>query len=273
VDGVIATDPVALSYLLKATGPVTLGDSQQLTSNNAVSLLLRDVYHEFDDPDQQDAFFASAAEAVFQRITSGHGDATAVVDALTKAGDEGRFLVWSSHAQEQRRILGTVLDGVLSSTENANPTVGVFYNDALSSKMSYYLHTSQRLTGGQCRPNGFRDLLLTITMTSKAPAEGLSPYVAGDVDPYTVSTVVYVASPVGGGVVEVRVDGRLRPVNTQQVAGRSVSAFTVDLRPGQSAEVTAYLVAPNIPGQARLRVTPMVRQERSTVDVSGCGTL
>jgi hypothetical protein len=136
--------------------------------------------------------------------------------------------------------------------------------------MGYYLRTTQQLRGGQCRPNGFRDLLLTMRMTSTAPASGLPAYVTGDKEPYTLSTVVYVASPVKGGIVDVQVDGRLRPVNTQEVNGRAVSAFTVDLRPGQSADVTAYLVGPALPGQPRLRVTPTVAPQRSAVDVSPC---
>ena len=40
VDGVISFDPVALSYLLKATGPVKIGNGETITSDNAVSYLL-----------------------------------------------------------------------------------------------------------------------------------------------------------------------------------------------------------------------------------------
>jgi hypothetical protein len=244
-----------------------------LTSENAVDVLLRDVYARYPDPIRQDAFFAIAARSVFERLTSGAGDPAAVLEALAKASGERRVLVWSAHEQEERRLLGTVLDGVLPSVEKASPTVGVFFNDAQPSKMSYYLRSTQRLSGGQCRPNGVRDLLLTMRMTSTAPSKGLSPYVAGAQNPYTVSTVVYVASPVKGGIVEVQVDGRARPVNTQEVAGRAVAAFTVDLRPGQSVDVTTYLVGPVIPGRPRLRVTPTVAQNAPVVQVSGCGTM
>jgi hypothetical protein len=270
LDGVIATDPVALSYLLKATGPVTLPGGQRLTSDNAVRLLLRDVYDRYEDPRAQDAFFASAARSVFQHLMSGAIDPAAAMEALAQASDERRFLVWSSHADEQRRFLGTKLDGVLPSAEKANPTVGVFFNDATPSKMSYYLRATAQLTGGTCRTDGFRDLSLLVTMTSKAPPKGLPPYVTGDQKSHDVSTVVYVASPVDGGIVTVAVDAKNRPVNTEQVGGRAISAFTVDLRPGQTAEVKVSVVAPNIPGRPQLRVTPTVAPTPQSVSVTEC---
>jgi len=270
LDGVLATDPVALSYLLKATGSVTLTDGQRLTSENAVRLLMRDVYDTYDNPRAQDAFFASAAMSVFQHLMAGAVDPAVAMDALARAGEERRFLVWSSHADEQRRLLGTTLDGVLPSTEKANPTVGVFFNDATASKMSYYLRATAELSGGQCRADGLRDLSLVLTLTSKAPPRGLPPYVTGDEKPHTVSTLVYLASPVDGGVVTVAVDAKNRPINTQQVAGRAVSTFTVDLRPGQTAEVKVSLVAPNIPGTPRLRITPTVAPVPELVSVTEC---
>ena len=46
-DGVISLDPIALSYILEATGPVKLGDGTSLTSKNAVRRLLNDVYSTF----------------------------------------------------------------------------------------------------------------------------------------------------------------------------------------------------------------------------------
>lgn len=40
----LAVDPVALSYLLRATGSVTLPNGDHITSTNAVSVLLNQVY-------------------------------------------------------------------------------------------------------------------------------------------------------------------------------------------------------------------------------------
>ena len=70
VSGVISLDPVSLSYLLEATGPVALPTGDVLTSENAVDLLLNGVYLRYADPRDQDAFFAAAAGSVFGALTS-----------------------------------------------------------------------------------------------------------------------------------------------------------------------------------------------------------
>ena len=44
VDGVLATDPVALSYLLHVTGPVRVPQGRPLSAGNAVSMLLSEAY-------------------------------------------------------------------------------------------------------------------------------------------------------------------------------------------------------------------------------------
>ena len=71
VDGVISFDPVALSYLMNATGPIKLATGETLTSQNAVQYLLSDVYAKYPDQLVQNAVFASAAQAVFTAVTSG----------------------------------------------------------------------------------------------------------------------------------------------------------------------------------------------------------
>ena len=50
VDGVISADPVALSYILKGTGPIKAADGTTITADNAVSLLLNQTYIDHPDP-------------------------------------------------------------------------------------------------------------------------------------------------------------------------------------------------------------------------------
>ena len=82
VDGVLTVDPVVLSYLLQATGPVSLPTGDTLTAENAVPLLLNEVYFRYEKPADQDAFFAGAAGAVFQALADGQGSASALVTAI-----------------------------------------------------------------------------------------------------------------------------------------------------------------------------------------------
>ncbi|MFC3588653.1 DUF4012 domain-containing protein [Microbacterium barkeri] len=95
--GVLSLDPVALSYILKATGSVGLPDGEQLTSENAVQLLLNGVYFKYpnqsrEDFAAQDAYFAAAAGGVFDKITSGSADIVKLAQAFGKAGAGAHLL-------------------------------------------------------------------------------------------------------------------------------------------------------------------------------------
>ncbi len=116
VDGLMAIDPVALSYLMKGTGPVDAGDGVVLTSDNVVSVLLSDAYQRFADGTDQaprDAFLARAAAAAFTSVSRGGANAQEAMKGLVRAADERRLLVWSADADEQADLVTTQLGGKL----------------------------------------------------------------------------------------------------------------------------------------------------------------
>ncbi len=116
VDGLIAIDPVALSYLMKGTGPVDVGDGVVLTSTNVVSVLLSGAYAQFGDSTDQaprDAFLARAAAAAFTSVSHGGGNAQEAMKGLVRAANERRLLVWSADAKEQADLTATQLGGQL----------------------------------------------------------------------------------------------------------------------------------------------------------------
>src|SRR5690606_1113179 len=106
-DGVISLDPIALSYLLEATGPIELPTGEALTSENAVDLLLNEVYLRYEDPLEQNLVFAQAAATVFDTLMSGGADPGAILTALGQAADERRLLLWSAVEDEQRILAET----------------------------------------------------------------------------------------------------------------------------------------------------------------------
>jgi hypothetical protein len=270
VDGVLAVDPVALSYLLRASGPVRLPGGIELTTDKVVDLLLSDVYAQIPNPQAQNAFFTVTALAVFQRVLAGTGDADTMLQALAQAGGEHRLLAWSSHAAEQERLAGTVLEGRLPRTESRRPTLGVFFNEGTASKLSYYLRAAADVTGGRCRNDGFRELLLDLTLSSTAPSHGLSAYVAGTEEPYVMEPVVYLAAPLAGGLVDVAVDGKPRPVNSQVVDGRTVAATGLRIPPGAEVHLRARYVVPATMHDAALRTTPGVSPIATSVRIASC---
>src|SRR5690606_24959444 len=154
VDGVFSVDPVILGSLLEATGPIDvpqealwaigappgfLGESAQLTAENAADLMLNGVYREIADTGAQDEFFELAASQIFARAMTGGADPATTISALVDATDDGRLHVWSAHENEQALLSGTVLSGELRGDNGVGgPVVGVFVNDLSAAKIAYY---------------------------------------------------------------------------------------------------------------------------------------
>ncbi|MGI5246790.1 DUF4012 domain-containing protein [Dactylosporangium sp. CA-139066] len=262
VDGVFATDPVALAYLLGATGPVTLPTGDQLTAATAVRQLLSEVYLKIASEPDQDAYFAGAAKAVLDRLMGGVPMSQALVSALSRAAEERRLLAWSAHPEEQRELAGTVFGGTLPEQDGAHPTVGVFLDDGTGAKLGYYLTRSVQLESGRCLPDGTRPLRLTVTLGSTAPKTGLPRSVLGLglAGEYTVRTNVLVYAPAGGSPVSATQDGAPTDFGTGLDKGREVAVFTVDLAPGAQSTLVVDLATPPLPVQEavepRLVLTP-----------------
>ncbi|WP_022900963.1 DUF4012 domain-containing protein [Humibacter albus] len=269
VDGVLSMDPVALSYLLNATGPVDLGDGEQLTSENAVNVLLSESYARFNQPKEQDAFFAGTAAAVFDKVASGQFDSGAMLAALTRASEERRVLVWSAHKHEPSILGGTTLAGSLPESSGAESRFGVYLNDATGAKMDYYLHTSIGLQSAKCRADGRVNYLVRVTLSSDAPADaatslpwyvtgaGLSGVPAGD-----THTTVAVYAPRGFVAIGAASGGKDVVVQRATDQGRAVAQLLVKLTPGQSATYDfQFLSAPlsdGSPGSPHVQSTPGV---------------
>ena len=262
VDGVLATDPVALSYVLRGSGPVRLPTGGTLTGENAVRLLLSESYGGVASPAEKERFFAGAARATFDTLIRGQGSQQATFEGLVRAAGERRLLVWSGRPDEQRLIAGTVLEGALPEQDGARPVVGVFLNDGTGAKLDYYLRQSVDLTAGACRADRRRELRLRVTLRSAAPPRGLPAYVLGmglGGRPYTIRTNVLVFAPTGGGVVEARIGGKRVPVGTGVERGRAVGVVTVDLPPGSSQTLDMALLTGVLPGHGDAAMAPTLR--------------
>jgi Protein of unknown function (DUF4012) len=263
VDGVLSIDPGALAVVLGATGPVRLATGQQLTSKNAVQLLLNTVYLQIADPNMQDAFFDATAASVFDAVLGGQGEPAKVVDALAQAAREGRLMVWSAHEEEQALLSGTVLSGELTGIEGDSPVIGVYLNDGSAAKIGYYLRTDVVARSTQCRPDGSQAVTVTVTLTNTAPADAASlpPYLTGGgnvIPAGEVRTNVLLYAPTGGRVDDVRVSKGSPGVFSQNHNGLAVVGKTVQLKPGERIVIDYdLLTGPREPGIPVLRVTPV----------------
>jgi hypothetical protein len=272
VDGVLAIDPVTLSYILRATGPVQLATGDTMTSSNAVKLLLSDVYAKYPDPKVQDAFFASAASAVFDKVSSGGFDTKKLVAALTEGTADGRLRLWSADSAEQQQIAGSAVAGTLPRASKQTREFGVYLNDGTGSKMDYYLDKKVAVGGSVCRKDGRPTSVVEVTLKNTAPADAgssLPEYVTGGgalgTLPGNIKTLIAVYAPAKAIYLGASQDGKAASLQTTMDGDHPVAQLRTVLGPGQS---TTFRVA--FLGEAKYAAasvqatsTPGVRQSET----------
>jgi hypothetical protein len=300
VDGVVSFDPIALSYLMRATGPIKLPTGELLTSDNAVQYLLSGVYAKYTDPTVQNAVFASAAQAIFKAVTSGQGSPKAYVAQLAPMLNEQRLKAWSVRKDEEALLLTSQAGNMLPADNTTATTFGVYNNDDATSKMSYYMDAKVDVTAKTCpaKPPTYT-VSTTVTDTLQtSQISGLTPYIlaaqahiprGGD------RQWVQLYGPVGSKLVSATIDGRKvvfgndqnwrfntvwnatgldigRPAVKGELFGRPVGNVSVTTAPGQSVTVKAVFTGATTPS-ATLAVshTPKVRPVPVTIAHAACG--
>ena len=258
-DAAISVDPIALSYILGATGPVQLPTGDVLTSGNAASLLLNEVYFRYRDPFDQNVFFGAAAGSVFSALTRGSFDPVSLIAALSRSADEGRILYWSQDHVEQELIAGTRMQGVMPSDNEKETVLGVYINDNTGSKMSYYLDMGVKVCRSESDVKG--TATLTSSVTPEQAAE-LPRYITGQYfTPGDISTYVVLYGPPGSGLSEVTVDGSPAriPASGQHLGRPAVKIDVLNrMASAHSISFTFDGVAPES-GPLEVWHTPLVR--------------
>ncbi|WP_051973620.1 DUF4012 domain-containing protein [Cryobacterium sp. MLB-32] len=287
VDGVLAIDPVALSYLLTATGPITLPTGDVLTADNAVQLLLTGVYERFSVPLQQDAFFASAAASVFSTVSAGDFSIGGMLAALERAGAEHRVLLWSAHPDEQAVLGATSLGGTLPVSDAQTVRFGVYLNDATGAKMGTFLNVQVGAAQRVCRADGRPTNEVEVTLTNTAPADAASTLpvsITGDgsfgVPRGNIKTLVTVYGAPGMENLGVSRDGApvgYHPTTDSPYPATGVSypvsSLDVELAPGQSTRLTfGWLGAEPFDGNVVTEITPAIHLENKKIVEKNCET-
>ncbi|GAB3800120.1 hypothetical protein GCM10028798_14150 [Humibacter antri] len=275
IDGVISFDPVALSYLLAVTGPVKLQTGQSLTAQNAVPLLLNQVYSIYPNPDDQNSFFAAAAASVFTVLTSGKGGPAEMFAALARAANEGRLLLWSADPSEEKILTSTRIGGVLPDSNAKRTVIGTYFNDVTGAKMDYFVKAKVAGTSNQCTSDTptFTQTVTLSNFITQAQTPSLPPYVTGQYyTPGVIGTDVVVYGPVGSALSSWKVDGASTEVRAQgEIGGRPVLRVWVGLSPQQAATFTyVFKGAKGEYGPLEEQTTPMVWPTPATVNTPGC---
>ena len=254
LDGALSIDPVALSYILDATGPVSLQDPHlialtsgklpsQLSGKNVVPTLLSDVYARIKEPQLQDAYFSAVAKDIFATLSSGKAEEGNLLTGIGKGVSEHRILLWSANSGEQSVLEKYPLSGSISGPSVPAAQFGAYFNDGTGAKMDYYVQRKVQLVL-QCPSDGYRTVKLRVTSTNTAPADAstsLPSYVTGGgrfgVPPGTAQSNVVAYGPAQSQIETAIQDGKQVPFGAQLHDDRPVGTLTVTLSPGQSTTV------------------------------------
>ncbi len=244
LDGVLAIDPVALSYLVEGTGPVRV-DDVVLTPDTLVQQVLNEPYLTLESQEAQDAFFQETARTVFEAVTGDLRSPVAFVSALARAGQEGRFLVAPFDAEEAAALEGSRVEGSLEAPDPRTPRVDVGFNDATGSKMSYYLRWDGDVDAVDC-VDGRQQLAGRVNLRqniSPADAAELPVTVTGDgrygTEPGTQLVNVQLYGPAGGSFGPVLLDGeQVEGLTVADVEGRPVAQLGILLDNRDDVSIT-----------------------------------
>ncbi|MEV7973417.1 DUF4012 domain-containing protein [Cellulomonas sp. NPDC089187] len=264
VDGVVATDPVALTAVLSAVGGQIDVDGQWVGADGLIDLLLRQAYLQYGDPQAGDALYARAAAAAFATLVpvlSRPAALMAVAEVLARQVDDGRLRLWSADPAEQRVLAGSAVAGDFLSGIDRGGAVGLFLDDTTAGKLGVDLDAriDVKLTG--CHgPQPAARITLRLDYhppadIDRAPAQVLGDggaglpagWIATNLSLYTARHGVLDAltrngNPLGGAVAE--------------IDGRAVHTVTSRLAPGGGESYVVEVPAPG--GRLDLWTTPTV---------------
>lgn len=277
VDGVVALDPVFLQYLLGVVGGVELPDGSTIDGTNAARVLMHDVYWNYD-PSQQDAIFAAAAGAAFDKVLGGLGSADlgALTAAVQKGCEEGRFIAWMENDDEEAMVRELGLAAALpdASDTSAAPVAGVFVNNIRGSKLDWFLDKDVSVGAGKKNSDGSWSYPVTVRLASTMSEDeeaSLPTYVAGvgkdAPDWMDERLTVLLYAPASGTISDVQTSGSAAFSTAPEEHshnGLQVFYSVLELMPRTDATVTYTVTTPAAAGDQPLtvRTTPTCQAAR-----------
>lgn len=243
-DAILSVDMPTVSALLSATGPVPLPDGSELNADNLVQRVLVDPYLTLD-VEEQTVYQRELTRALMAGILTKDVDVMAWAEALAEPVEQGRISLWSAHADEAARLVDGPLGGPAARHRAAgDDAFAVYFNDATSGKMGPYLGISISAGTAQCRPDGKREVAVTVSLTNGAPPDAgsvLPWWLTGGglegVTPGDIATNITVSAPAGSFFGGVRVDGARVASTDVEDAGFPSSAAATTTSPGETHEV------------------------------------
>ncbi|MDQ1745174.1 MAG: hypothetical protein QOE23_3513, partial [Pseudonocardiales bacterium] len=277
IDGALAIDPTAVSYLLKVTGAAALPGGGTVTGTNVVSLTQQALYRTHPDKAARKAYLLQIARAISVRLMSAHGS-TGLVRAAVQAADERRILAWSADPAVQRRLV----DAGVAGTLRAGPgyLAGFSTVNATGGKLDYYLTRAMTYSRQGC--GAASTSMSTFTLANEVPDGPLPAYVTLRLDAPGYRTrpgdnkvlLSYYGTP-GSRITGVSLDGRPVVVMPSSEHGLTVLTLPLELARGSRHTVTVTASEPAVADESagtQILRQPAVHPVVVTTRLPDCGS-
>jgi hypothetical protein len=275
VDGVIVIDPVALSYVLGAVGPVTMPDGEVITKDNVVELTESTTYFRYPtDQPARKKYLQDVASEVVKKITGPAESPRKLLDALGKAVGERRIAVWSASPDNQKLLEETPLAHEVP--DDPAPYAEVVVNNLGGNKLDYYLAREIEYSADGC-DGPTRKSVVTVRLRNNAPTDGLPDYVAVN------SNVPMIPVPLGTNLAWVSLlattnavltnatlDGRPLTIVGEAERGHPIFSAQVAIPPGRISELRFEMTEPTAAGAPRVPIQPLMDNVTPKVSVPEC---
>jgi hypothetical protein len=287
-DGVISVDAVGLSYILRATGPISLSTGDVLDSDSVVRILLNEVLQRVNTGDlradnaAQDLVYSEAVSQTFGRLSSGQFDVPALLASVMQGFSEHRFAYWSSDPAQQTAVADAALADDLPQSTDTTDAVGIYLNDYVGAKLNYYLRTAVTTSAGACGADGLWVHRVSMQLSSILPPEsvpGLSPSILGEykrekLAPGVQRLMLFVYAPPGSTILGASVDGVPVTLVPLHDTDYPVARVIVTVPPGAATVMTVDLQMDHADERALdLQVTPLIATPVRSVADLGCDTV
>lgn len=287
LDGVLSLDPVALSYILRATGPIETLGGDTIDQDSLVPLLLNGVYLRYaayapkDANALHDAVYAQVVSSVFGALTGGSLDPKELVSALAQGWDERRILFWSAHPEEEEQLAEAGLNGEMPVTDDTTVRAGLYLQDSVGSKLSFYLRQEVTLSHGQCSGDGRTSYRVALDLTNTIDpvvVPELPFHITGEwareglAAPGINRMTILLYAPPGSQIAGATVDGSPIALADMHDTDYPVGKTVVEVNPGSHLSLVYYFTLDG--DEARdfeAQVTPLVTATKLSAEPLDCG--
>ena len=291
IDGVISISPSIVQKLLAALKTsVTLSDGTELNGSNATKVLEHDLYWKYlsnqatvsrsSGNDITDTLFSEAASLTFEKVLNNldSNTLTKLSGVLVEGAGNREVMAWMSDSSEQAVMENIGATGSLDASTQQQPTLGVFSNIWLASKLGWWLGIDTKIGTAQTSSDGTRTYHVTTTLsnylTSDEIANGGSYIMSnlgssGQIDPF-----VYFYAPAGGKIENIKASNGaqltqaeykgLQVFYSANVGSDYNAAYpNFPLGAGEEVTVTYDVVLPaGVSGDLQLTEVPTLQQYR-----------